>query len=117
VLDVQAGMLLPKVLQRFSLMGGRMIQQHDHRAAQMPQQLAEKDANFLLPDVIEVKLIVQAQALSLRTYRNPGNDGDLVPPLWLPKTPSDLKTQGFQPFVRLWWLPRGALFSSPFSLW
>ena len=26
--------------------------------------------------------------------------------LWLPKTPSDLKTQGFQPFVRLWWLPR-----------
>ena len=98
-------------------MGGRMIQQHDHRAAQMPQQLAEKDANFLLPDVIEVKLIVQAQALSLRTYRNPGNDGDLVPPLWLPKTPSDLKTQVFQPFVRLWWLPRGALFSSPFSLW
>ena len=35
-------------------MGGRMIQQHDHRAAQMPQQLAEKDADFLLPDVIEV---------------------------------------------------------------
>lgn len=26
--------------------------------------------------------------------------------LWLPKTQSDLKTQGFQSFVRLWWLPR-----------
>ena len=61
-------------------MGGRIIHQHDHRAAQMPQQLAEKDANLLLPDVIEVQLIVQAQALSPRTYRNPGNDGDLVPP-------------------------------------
>jgi hypothetical protein len=24
--------------------------------------------------------------------------------LWLPKTPSDLKTQGFRSFVRLWWL-------------
>jgi hypothetical protein len=46
----------------------------------MPQQLAEKDANLLLPDVIEVKLIVQAEVLSSRTYRNPGNDGDLVPP-------------------------------------
>ncbi len=38
-------------------MGGRMIQQHDHRAAQMPQQLAEKDADFLLPDVIEVSKV------------------------------------------------------------
>src|ERR1700746_875986 len=61
-------------------MGGRIIQQHDHRAAQMPQQLTEKNANLLLLDVIEVKLIVQAQALSSRTYRNPGNDGDLVAP-------------------------------------
>jgi hypothetical protein len=26
--------------------------------------------------------------------------------LWLPKTPSDLKTQGFRPFVGSWWLPR-----------
>ena len=61
-------------------MGGRIIQQHDHRAAQMPQQLAEKDANLLLPDIIEVKLIVQAEVLSSRAYTNPGNDGDLVSP-------------------------------------
>ena len=73
-------MLLQKVLEGFSLMGGRIIQQHDHRAAQVPQQLTEKNANLLLPDVIEVKLIVQAQVLSSRTYRNPGNDGDLVAP-------------------------------------
>ncbi len=26
--------------------------------------------------------------------------------LWLPKIPSDLKTQGFGSFVRSWWLPR-----------
>jgi len=26
--------------------------------------------------------------------------------LWLPKTPSDLKTQRFRSFVRSWWLPR-----------
>ena len=46
-------------------MSGRIIQQDDHRAAQMPQQLAQKEANLLLPNVIEVELIVQAQALSV----------------------------------------------------
>ena len=61
-------------------MSGRIIQQDDHRAAQMPQQLAQKEANLLLPNVIEVELIVQAQALSSRTYRDPGNDGDFVAP-------------------------------------
>ena len=61
-------------------MSGRIIQQDDHRAAQMPQQLAQKEANLLLPNVIEVELIVQARALSSRTYRDPGNDGDFVAP-------------------------------------
>ena len=49
-------------------MSGRIIQQDDHRAAQMPQQLAQKEANLLLPNVIEVELIVQAQALSVLSY-------------------------------------------------
>ena len=26
--------------------------------------------------------------------------------VWVPKTPSDLKIQGFRSFVRSWWLPR-----------
>jgi len=43
----------------------------------MAQQLAEKHANFLLPDIVEVKLIVQAQALSSGTYGDSGNDRDL----------------------------------------
>ena len=34
--------------------------------------------------------------------------------LWLPKTPSDLKTQGFQPFVRLWWYHDELSFRRPF---
>ena len=50
-------------------MSGRIIQQDDHRAAQMPQQLAQKEANLLLPNVIEVELIVQAQALSVIVNR------------------------------------------------
>jgi hypothetical protein len=46
----------------------------------MAQQGAEKGANLLLPDVVEVKLIVQAQALSLGAYGNSGNGRDLVAP-------------------------------------
>ena len=48
-------------------MGGRIIQQDDDPTAQMAQQLAEKQANFLLPDIVEVKLIVQTEVLSAGT--------------------------------------------------
>jgi hypothetical protein len=73
-------MLLQKLLEGLSLVGGGIIQEDDHRALQMAQQGAEKRANLLLPDVVEVKLIVQAQALSLGAYGNSGNDRDLVAP-------------------------------------
>jgi len=46
----------------------------------MAQQLAEKHANLLLPDIVEVKLIVQAQSLSLGAYGDSGNDRDLISP-------------------------------------
>ena len=76
--EVQPGMASQKLSQRAPLMGGRIIQQNDHRAAQMAQQLAEKQANFLLADIVEVKLIAQTQALSSGTYGDSGNDRDLV---------------------------------------
>lgn len=96
MLDVQPGMLPQKLLQGLPLMGGRIIQQDDHRAAHVPQQLAEKEADLLLPDIVKVKLIVQAQALSSGAYGNSRNDRDLVSaslamimnrstPLWGPR--------------------------------
>jgi hypothetical protein len=78
MLDVESGMATQKLSQGVPLMGGRVIQEDNHRAAQMAQQLAEKGANFLLSDIVEVKLIVQAQALSSRTDGDSGNDRDLV---------------------------------------
>jgi hypothetical protein len=66
------------LLQGLPLVGGRIIQKDDHRAPQMAQQPAEKRANLLLPDIVEVKVIVQAQSLSLRAYRDSGNGRDLV---------------------------------------
>jgi len=46
----------------------------------MAQQLAEKHANLFLPDIVEIKLIVQTQALSSGAYGDSGNDRDLVSP-------------------------------------
>jgi len=78
VLDMQAAMLSQQLLERCSLVGGRIVQNHDHLAPQVAQQLAEKQANFFLPDVVEIKLIVQTQALTAGAYRDSGNDRDLV---------------------------------------
>jgi len=78
VLNVQASMLSQKLLERLALVGGRIVQNHDHLAPQVAQQLAQKQAHFFLPDIVEIKLIVQTQALSSRAYGDSRNDRDLV---------------------------------------
>jgi multidrug efflux pump subunit AcrB len=52
-----------------------------------------------------------AQVLRARNIIAPGGEFETGQRLWLPKTPSDLKIQGFRSFVRLWWLPRSVLCS------
>ena len=78
MLDLQAGMLSEKLFERPSLMGRRIVQSNDHRATQMARQLAEEHADLLLPDIVEVELVVQAEALSSGTHGDSGNDRDLV---------------------------------------
>ena len=78
--DMQPAMLSQQLLERCSLMGGRIIQDHDHLAPQLAQQLAQKQANFFLPDVVEIELIVQTQALAAGAYGDSRNDRDLVAP-------------------------------------
>jgi hypothetical protein len=78
VLDMQAAMLPQKLLEEYSLVGGRIVQNNDHLAPQVAQQLAEKHANFFLPDIVEAKLIVQTQALAAGAYGDSRNDRDLV---------------------------------------
>jgi hypothetical protein len=46
----------------------------------MAQQPAQKQADLLLPDIVEVELVVQAQALSFGAYGDSANDRDLVSP-------------------------------------
>ena len=73
-----AGDVVAEVVAGAAPGGWKLFQQDDEWTAQMAQQLPEKQANFLLPDIVEVKLIVQAQVLSAGTYGDSGNDRDLV---------------------------------------
>lgn len=81
VLDAQARMLSEQFLPWFALMGAGVVQQYNHRAPQMPEEMAEEDADLLLPDVPEPKLVVEAEVLSFRTDGDSRDEGDLVSPI------------------------------------
>jgi len=63
-----------QVLQRFPVMGAGVVQEGNHWPLQMQQQVAEKLTDFLLSDVLEAKLVEEAQALPFRA------DGDARDP-------------------------------------
>ena len=79
VLDVQARVPTQEPGQRCTVVGGGIIQQNDDGTAEVPQQLAQKPANFFLADVVEVEQIVQAQVLASRADRNSRDHRDFVP--------------------------------------
>lgn len=84
MLDVKAGMPTLELRQRFSMMSLRVVQDHNHWAAQVPQQIAEEDANLIVPNVVEVKLVEKTQELALRADRDSRDDGDLVTTVTMP---------------------------------
>ena len=81
MLDAETRMLADELAEWFPLVGSRVIQERDHRAAQMPEQVAEELAHLLLPDVLEVELIVETQVVSSRADGDPRDDRDFVPPI------------------------------------
>jgi len=84
VLDVKTGMPTLELRQRFSTVSLRVVQDRDHWAAQVPQQIAEKDAHLVVPNVVEVKLVEKAQALALRADGDSRDDGDFVAAVTMP---------------------------------
>jgi hypothetical protein len=78
VLNMETRVLPEKFLERRAVVGRGVVQQDDDVTPKMPQQLSEKQAHFLLADVVEVKEIVKAQALPLGTERDSGDHGDFV---------------------------------------
>jgi hypothetical protein len=65
VLDVQARVAAEELGERRSGVRGGIVQQNDDRAAKVAQQFLEEEDDFFLPDVVEEKQVVEAQALSL----------------------------------------------------
>ena len=80
VLDVESGVLPEEVAERLPLVSRGIIQQRDDGTPQMPQQFPQESTDLLLPDVVKVEQIIEAQLMPLGAQRNSGNDGDLVPP-------------------------------------
>ncbi len=66
MLDGETWMLAQELPEWFTLVGGGIIQQHHDRAAQVPQQLTQKNTNLFLSDIVVKKQIVEAQSMSLR---------------------------------------------------
>ena len=59
VFQMQPAMASAKLSKRFALVGPGVVQQYNHGSAQMTQQMAEEQANFGLPDVVEVESVIQ----------------------------------------------------------
>jgi hypothetical protein len=74
VLEVQAAIWSQKLLQWLSRGGGRIVQNEElfKTTITWPRKrrdlLPEKPAHFLRPNMVEVKLIVQTQALAAGAY-------------------------------------------------
>lgn len=81
MLYAETRMLTLDLAQRFSLVSSGVVQQRNHRAAQMPEQVAEERAHLLLPDVLVVELIVETQVASSRADGDSRDDRDLVSPM------------------------------------
>jgi len=52
VLDGETWMLAQELPEGFPLVGGGIIQQHNDRATQVPQQLTQKHTDLFLGDVV-----------------------------------------------------------------
>ncbi len=52
MLDGETWMLAQELAEGFPLVGGGIIQQHNDRATQVPQQLTQKHTDLFLGDVV-----------------------------------------------------------------
>ena len=82
--DVKTGMAALEFRQRFSVVGLRVVQDGDHRAVQVPQQIAQEHANLIVPNVVEIELVEKPQALALGAHGDSRDDGDFVPAVTVP---------------------------------
>ena len=77
---MQARVPTEEFLQWLAFVSGRIVQQYDYLAPQMPEQVAQEEANFRLRNIVVEEEVVEAQSLPLWADRNTRNDRNLIPP-------------------------------------
>lgn len=70
MLDSETPVMTEELLEWFPLVGGGVIQENDEGAAQLPQQLTQKHADFFLADVVVEEKVVEAEMVSLGAHGN-----------------------------------------------
>ena len=81
ILDMETGMAGPQRAQGFASVGRGVVQKCDDGSAQVPQEMAQKLADFGLTNGVLVQPVVHAQAVVPRTNGHAGDDRHRVPPV------------------------------------
>ena len=84
MLDTKTGMASLELYQRLSVVSCRVIQDRDHGAAQVPQEIAKEHADLFVSNIVAVELVEKPQELALRTAGDSRDDGDFVPTVTMP---------------------------------
>ena len=71
ILDVEARMLALELAERFTAVGCGVIQEGNHRAPQVPKQVSEEHAHFLLTDILKIELVEESKLVPLGADRDP----------------------------------------------
>ena len=61
ILDAETPMSARELARRLPLVGAGVVQQRDDRAPRVPRQMAREGAYLQLPDIVEPKLVAEAQ--------------------------------------------------------
>lgn len=77
--DAEPWVSCAELLDRFSFVGRGVVQENDEGTAELPQQLAQKRADFFLSDIVIEKKVVEAQLVSLGAHGNAGDNGNFIP--------------------------------------
>ena len=59
-----------ELARRLPLVGAGVVQQRDDRAPRVPRQMAREGAYLQLPDIVEPKLVVEAQTVAFGADRD-----------------------------------------------
>lgn len=79
ILHMQAGMAMSKSPQGLPFVNLAIIQQRDDVPAKMTQQMSEEFADLKSADIVQIKAVIQAQALNPGADRNSRNGRDFIP--------------------------------------